>query len=227
MKNSTISTLALALLSAPVLAKPIWSDFSLTYLNGKNYQVGDDDRQVFTFEHAAGMTWGDSFFFVDRLESANGDKTTYTEWSPRLKLIDFDKAPVSNLYLASTFEVGDGFTNTLFGVGTDIPFDAFKFFKVNLYHKQFENSDNAYQTTISWGVDIGPLYYDGFLDHVFSQGNTNSQTNLTSQLKYDVAPHLLIKEKFFVGVEYVYWRDKFGIQDVNESNVNLLLKYHF
>ena len=51
--------------------------------------------------------------------------------------------------------------------------------------------------------------------------------NLTSQLKYNLAEHLNLKTNFFVGFEYVYWQNKFGIDGVDEKNLNLLAKYHF
>jgi nucleoside-specific outer membrane channel protein Tsx len=67
MKASTFSVLFLLLFSAASHAAN-WSDFSLSYLNGSNYQVGDNDRRILTLEHAAGLTWGNTFTFVDRLE---------------------------------------------------------------------------------------------------------------------------------------------------------------
>ena len=76
-------SLVLGVLALPVSlniqAKTLFSDFSVSYLNGSNYEVGDNKRQVVTFEHVAATTWGDSFTFVDRLESDNGDKEIYGE----------------------------------------------------------------------------------------------------------------------------------------------------
>jgi hypothetical protein len=65
------------------------------------------------------------------------------------------------------------------------------------------------------------------MDYATSTDQSEAQMNLTSQLKYDVAPHLGLDTKFYVGVEYVYWLDKFGIKGVDENNLNLLVKYHF
>ncbi|WP_246283076.1 nucleoside-binding protein [Marinifaba aquimaris] len=210
-----------------MLAKTIWSDFSITYLKGSHYEVGDPDRQVITFEHAAATNWGDSFFFMDRLESDNDDTETYAEWAPRLKISSAQLSFIQNLYLAPSAEIGDGFTHYLFGLSTDINISHFDFFKVSVFARNNDNSNNNEQLTLSWGVPVGPLYYDGFMDYTTSTANAESSMNLTSQLKYNVAPHLGLSSKLYLGVEYVYWQNKFGIDGVDEKNANLLIKYHF
>ncbi|MFY8349477.1 outer membrane protein OmpK [Pseudoalteromonas sp. SSM20] len=233
---SLVATLSSLCFSANVAAKTHFSDFSVSYLNGNDYEVGDNKRQVVTLEHFAVTSWGDSFTFVDRLESSNGDKEIYGEFSPRFKITDFENSPVKALYVATTIEYGnfsshDGFgsslTNYLYGVGAGINVPYFDYVNVNLYYRNNEHGDNNYQTTITWGLPIGPLYYDGFIDYATSRDNSVSQMNLTSQLKYDVAPHLNLDSKLYVGIEYVHWLDKFGIDGINENNVNLLVKYHF
>ncbi len=217
-------------------AKTLWSDYSVSLLKGSNYEVGDNDKTVLTFEHTAATSWGDSFLFVDRLESDNNDRETYGEWSPRIKLTSFKDSFVKSVYIASTLEMGSfasatgfgsGFNNYLLGVGVDVNIPGFKFFKINLYHRNNEYGGNSYQTTLVWGVPLGPLYYDGFLDFATSRDNSENSMNLTSQLKYNLAPHLDLSSKLFVGVEYVFWKNKFGIDGVDENNVNLLVKYHF
>ncbi|KPV94609.1 Nucleoside-specific channel-forming protein, Tsx [Pseudoalteromonas sp. P1-9] len=237
MKITThLVSLAALCLTTTVSAKTHFSDFSVSYLNGNNYEVGDNKKQIVTLEHFAVTSWGDSFTFVDRLESDNGDKETYGEFSPRFKITDFENNPVKALYVATTIEYGtfsshDGFgsslTNYLYGVGAGFDVPYFDFFNVNLYYRNNEHGDNNYQTTVTWGLPIGPLYYDGFIDYATSRDNSDAQMNFTSQLKYDVAPHLNIDSKLYLGIEYVYWLDKFGIRGVDENNVNLLVKYHF
>ncbi|OKY25637.1 MULTISPECIES: outer membrane protein OmpK [Thalassotalea] len=226
--NLIKSTVLFAVLtSAQSSADTLWSDYSVTLLKGNNYEVGDNDRTVFTFEHAAGYSWGDSFLFVDRLHSNNGDRETYIEISPRFQISSYHNTLFENIYIATTAEVGDGFTNYLVGVGTNLKVPNFLFFKTNIYHKNNDLGDNAVQTTLSWAVPIGPLMYDGFLDYVTATDDANAQMNFTSQLKYDLAPALNIKSKLYVGIEYVHWDNKFGIKGVDERNVNLLVKYHF
>jgi nucleoside-specific outer membrane channel protein Tsx len=98
---------------------------------------------------------------------------------------------------------------------------------VNFYHRNNDQGDNNYQTTLVWGLPLGPLYYDGFIDYATSNDNKSTSMNFTSQLKYDLAPFLGISSKLYLGLEYVYWQNKFGIDGVDEKNANLLVKYHF
>ncbi|MDO6428346.1 outer membrane protein OmpK [Thalassotalea sp. 1_MG-2023] len=228
MRNLTKASVLFAMFaSVQASAETLWSDYSVTLLKGNHYEVGDNDRTVFTFEHAAGYSWGDSFLFVDRLHSNNGDRETYIEISPRFQLSSYQNTLFENIYLATTAEAGDGFTNYLVGLGTNIKLANFLYFKTNVYYKNNDFGDNNIQSTISWAVPIGPLMYDGFLDYMTATDNANAQMNFTSQLKYDLAPALNLKSKFYVGIEYVHWDNKFGIKGVDERNVNLLLKYHF
>lgn len=231
--SKIISALILSFTVAlPSHAEVLWSTFSLSYLQGNNYEVGDNKRKIVTFEHAAGTSWGDSFLFFDHIRSNNDDIETYGEWSPRLKLTDLENDLLPAVYLAATVEMktannSDGFTNYLMGFGTDIKVPYFDFFKANFYYRNNELGDDNYQTTLSWGVPVGMFYYDGFADISTSNDNKSASTNFTSQLKYDLAPHFNLSSKLYVGIEYVYWINKFGIKGVDEKNANLLVKYHF
>lgn len=222
-----LSTALLLLVSLSSNAETLWTDFSATLLKGNNYQLGDNNRTVFTFEHAGGYSWGDSFLFVDRLQSANGNKETYAEISPRFQLSQYQNDLFKNIYFATTAEIGDGFTHYLMGVGTSLKVPHFTYFNVNLYHRNNDSGDNGQQVTVTWQVPIAGLTYDGFLDYVPSNDNSSTSYNFTSQLKYNIADLLSIKNKLYVGVEYVYWHNKYGVNNIDEKNVNLLLKYHF
>lgn len=232
VKKLLLLSLLPAVFSLSAQAKTLWSDYSVTYLNGSNYEVGDSDREVLTIEYASGTSWGDHFMFFDRLESDNGDTETYGEFSPRFKINDLDTAFMKNLYVATTIEVGDGFTNYLYGLGTDLVVPGFNYFQLNAYRRNNDDGDGSYQLTAVWAVPVGPLLYDGFMDYATGVdntafGDTEAQMNLTSQLKYDIAPHLNLDTKLYVGVEYAYWTNKFGIDGADENNVNLLVKFHF
>ncbi len=231
-----ILLLLLIFTSTTTFAKTLWSDFSLSYLQGNNYEVGDSKRKVLTFEHTTATSWGDSFLFIDHIRSNNDDVETYGEWAPRIKISDFDHQIVKGIYAAGTIEMntfasadnfGASFTNYLLGVGTDLNIPGFDFFKMNVYYRANEYGDNNYQTTLVWGLPLGPLYYDGFADITSSTDDSSAGMNITSQLKYDVAPHIGLSSKLYLGVEYTYWINKFGIDDLDENNVNLLVKYHF
>ena len=228
MKLYTIAIFTFSAITAfNSVAETLWTDVSATLLRGNDYEVGDNKRTVFTFEHAAGYSWGDSFLFVDRLHSSNGDKETYAEIAPRLQISDYKNQAFENIYIATTAEIGDGFTHYLVGLGTKLNIPNFTYANINIYHRNNDSAKNNQQVTFTWALPIGPLTYDGFIDYVIATGDQHSSMNLTSQLKYNLAEHLNLKTNFFVGFEYVYWQNKFGIDGVDEKNLNLLAKYHF
>ena len=236
-----LSTVLLMAVSFNSHAKTLWSDYSLSYLNGSDYEVGDNKKQVWTIEYVSGTSWGDHFMFFDRLESDDGSFETYGEFSPRIRVSDASFGFFENIYLAPSVEMGPS-NNYLWGIGTDVKVPHFTFMKLSFYIRDNGNGDNSFQTTLSWGVPLGPFYYDGFIDWATGADNVDvgggifvdneTQMNFTSQLKYDLGPHLNLKTKLFVGIEYVFWNNKFGIKDTpefktNERNANLLVKYHF
>ncbi len=241
MKNifRVMCVLAILFNSVNAFSKTHWSEFRVTLLKGNDYRVGDNKRDVWTFEHAAATSWGDSFLFIDRLNSSDGSSSTYGEFSPRFKLATFDGF-VKAIYFAPSVEMANG-NNYLYGIGSNLDVPYFKFFQVNMYLRNNAVGDNSFQTTFAWGLPLGPLFYDGFIDIATGVKQTDqngfetkssTQMNFTSQLKYDIAPHLDYDNKLFVGIEYVFWNNKFGIKDspefrTDERNVNLLLKVHF
>ncbi len=216
----------------PCNAETFFSDNSLSILRGNDYRVGDDDRTVATFEHLSIHSWGDIFLFVDRLKSDNGDYETYTEISPRITLVTFDNSFVKSLGLSATFELGEDFTNTLWGGAIDLNIPGFQHFALNFYRRVNEDDEDSYQLTPTWSIPFklgkAEFLYDGFTDWYIDHKGSSDEINFTSQLKYNAGRLFGIENKLYVGVEYVYWLNKFGIRKhADERNLNLLAKYHF
>jgi nucleoside-specific outer membrane channel protein Tsx len=134
---------------------------------------------------------------------------------------------MKNIYLATTLEIADGFTHYLYGIGTQLKVPNFKYVNINVYHRNNDSGDDSQQITLTWALPINKLLYDGFIDFVPSNDNKSTSLNFTSQLKYSLSEHLNLATKLYVGVEYNYWLNKFGIDGVDEKNLNLLVKYHF
>ena len=240
MKNIIVLGV-LALSSLPLSAEVQWQDFSVTYLNGSNYRVDGPDKQVLTFEHVAGASWGDSFFFLDHLRGDNGSRSNYAEWSPRLSLSklsgsEFEYGIINDVLFTSTVEMSSLQTNFLYGVATDLTVPGFQYLKLNFYRRNNDGVEDNWQLTTTWGVPfkLGGMefLYDGFMDWSSATADQSASMNFTSQLKWALHPLLDMKSKLYVGIEYVYWRNKYGIADspqfrTHESNVNLLVKAHF
>jgi len=222
--------------STSVSAEMQWSNFSLTFMKGSNYEVGDSDRTVFTAEHTSAHSWGDNFFFIDRLNSKDGTTESYFELAPRLSLgafIDDGLAfgPINDILIASTWEAGQGFDNYLYGVGLNINVPGFQYVGLNFYQVSNDLIDDDQQVTLTWGLpfSIGSaeFIYDGFVDWSSAESDHAAEMNFTSQLKWNVGKLVGIESAVYVGVEYVNWTNKFGIEGVDEHNPNLMAQWHF
>lgn len=254
----TIMLLTLTVVTSSVTAKQLWNDNSFTLLKGSDYTVpytvldkpptDDETRTVFTYEHVSGQSWGDVFLFVDRLESSDNNNETYAEFSPRLSLgkttgTNFEFGVVTDVLIGGTAEFvstpgGLDQTHFLLGPAVDLKLPGFSYFQLNLFYRDNDSGkDSGWQLTPVWAVPfkLGALdfLYDGFADWRASTDDSAAETNLTSQLKWDVGALWESPKMLYVGIEYVYWRNKFGIKDgsapfeTNENNANILVKMHF
>lgn len=254
-------SLAATLASGQALAADLlqWQDNSLTYLNGIDFKVDPPKQQTVTFEHASGWSVGDLFVFVDGIkyntEATNGagdGHTFYGEISPRLSLgkisgADLSFGPVKDVLLAATYEFGeDDVDSYLLGPAVDLNIPGFDYFQLNTYLRTTDgrrDGDNVWQITPVWSYTIpvgdSDLVIDGFMDWVVDNDDSyHANLHFNPQIKYDLAKAMGWGKRFYVGVEYDYWSDKYGIDDngfvgseilggTDQSAISLLAKAHF
>ncbi|SIS21052.1 Nucleoside-specific outer membrane channel protein Tsx [Aquipseudomonas alcaligenes] len=254
-------SLAATLASGQALAADLlqWQDNSLTYLNGIDFKVDPPKQQTFTFEHASGWSFGDLFVFVDGIkyntEATNGagdGHTFYGEISPRLSLgkisgADLSFGPIKDVLLAATYEFGeDDVESYLLGPAIDLDIPGFDYFQLNTYLRTTDgrrDGDNVWQITPVWSYTIpvgdSDLVIDGFMDWVVDNDDSyHANLHFNPQIKYDLAKAMGWGKRFYVGVEYDYWSDKYGIDDngfvgseilggTDQSAISLLAKAHF
>lgn len=254
-------SLAATLASGQALAADLlqWQDNSLTYLNGIDFKVDPPKQQTVTFEHASGWSFGDLFIFVDGIkyntEATNGagdGHTFYGEISPRLSLgkisgADLSLGPVKDVLLAATYEFGeDDVESYLLGPAVDLNIPGFDYFQLNTYLRTTDgrrDGDNVWQITPVWSYTIpvgdSDLVIDGFMDWVVDNDDSyHANLHFNPQIKYDLAKAMGWGKRFYVGVEYDYWSDKYGIDDngfvgseilggTDQSAISLLAKAHF
>jgi len=235
MSKKIIAALLTALVAPVASAEMFWSDTSWTLLRGSDYEVGDDEKFVYTLENASGHSWGSTFLFFDRLSNVNdGGHETYGEVGANFDIVKMDKGSfVNRIFIGTQAEFGPE-DNFLYGVGAGLNIPGAKFFTVTLFKRNNGSVDNNNQVTLTWAFPFGGNFqYDGFLDATDSSDNAASSTNFTSQLKWDLGKNALSMKpgKLWLGIEYVYWNNKFGIEDspafnTDERNINLLLKWH-
>ncbi|NRD75593.1 ion channel protein Tsx [Shewanella sp. VB17] len=238
------------LLSQPVIAdnRVQWWDISITALHGDNYDLAPSERQTtFTFETAGAWQYGDWFAFQDLtyFNDTNTDNTTYGELSTRLSVTKItnntlDFGPISDVSLAITLEEGEGPVKSfLYGVGLTITIPYFSYFNLNTYRREALSSNgisDGWQMTPAFRMDFplgkSTIVLDGFFDWVFSTNNEGYAENFhfNPQLKYDLGTVLFgenNKNKLFVGIEYDYWKNKYGVKDVDQNTYSVIAKYHF
>ena len=258
----TYRALALAAsltVATPALAGELlhWQNNSLSYLYGHDYKVDPGIQQTVTFEHASGWRFGDLFFFTDLIHynggqnGAGDSRTFYGELSPRLSLgkvfdMPLSIGPISDVLLATTYEFGeDDVESYLIGPGFDLAVPGFNYFTLNFYRRQTEGprpGDGVWQITPAWSYSIplgrSNLLIDGYLDWVVdndqnARGTYHANLHINPQIKYDLGKALNWGEKrVYVGAEYSYWKNKYGIADsanldTNQNTASLLLKVHF
>ena len=234
-----------------------WQTNSLTYLYGKDFQVNPRIQQTVTFEHADGWKYGDNFVFVDKIfyngkeDSFAGENTYYGEISPRLsfnKIFDqkLEFGPIKDVLLAMTYEFGEDDTESyLIGPGFDLAIPGFDYFQLNFYNRHTEGGrpgDDIWQVSPVWSYTIpagsSDVVIDGFMDWVVDndvndEGEYHANLHFNPQVKYDLGKALKLGDKqLYVGVEYDYWKDKYGIKDTDgfktdQSVTSFLVKVHF
>lgn len=252
------STLACAQANATDLLQ--WHNNSLTYLYGQDFKVDAPIQQTLTFEHASGWSMGDLFVFVDSIhfngkgnDNGRDDSTLYGEFSPRLSLgklsgSDVSVGPVKDVLLATTYEFGEGDVETyLIGPGFDLAMPGFDYFQINFYRRHTESGrdgDGVWQITPAWSYTIpvgsSDLVIDGFMDWVVDNDKGyHANLHFNPQIKYDLGKALSLGEKqLYVGIEYDYWKDKYGIENdgfvsqnfvgsTDQNTASLLVKVHF
>lgn len=239
MKLSTkVIPLALvgALLSPSLAAEALWSDNSLTLLKNINdfEQWPDKDIVTLTLEHASAHSWGDVFFFLDRL---NGDdiKESYFELSGRWNLagltgeaISF--GPISNLYLTAGSEHSEFSDNYMGGISADWQIPGFNYFQTSVYQVNNDGLDNETQLTVVYGAPfkLGNTSWmiDGYIDWSSAEDDHASDFHFNPQIRMDLGEHFGSPGKVEVGVEYSYWHNKFGVSGLNESMISAIVKVH-
>ena len=229
MKKMTLGLLLAA--SSLVNAETFFKDQSLSVLQGSDYELGDNERVVMTYEYLSVHNWGDVFGFVDRLvDQNNGGAETYIELSPNFNLATFEGGLVTSVKLATTWEMNENDDQFLLGLGAGLNVPGFSHLSVSAYQRFNDAGEDNQQVTVVWGVPFNvagqDFMFDGFWDFETELNDTTS-SNFTPQLKWDMAKLVGYDNKLYVGVEYVMWNDKFHVEGTDENNVNLLVKAHF
>jgi nucleoside-specific outer membrane channel protein Tsx len=220
-----------------------WQATNVQLLHGTAYEdlggaIDDKEKTVFTLENANGWAYGDNFFFVDVSNPTAMGTAYYAEFSPRFSIgkiagSDLSAGLVKDVMLAMTWEMGQGLHAILYGIGLPLDLPGFAFADVNIYardstHDAFGKSQSGYQVTLDWlypfSVGSAKFAFEGFFDYAFGEdgGANPKKDNIIT------APRLLVDigGGLQLGVEYQIWRNKFGIDGVDEDVTQVMLKWN-
>lgn len=242
LKPLSIAAVTIATLGSmsSIHAKTFFTDTSVSVLYGSDYDlVEDGELTTVTLEHASAHDWGGVFFFVDRNQGAddienNRFRETYGELSPTFKMATFNDSFIKQVNLAATYEFGSNSTgfdqdNYLVGIGADlnIPIPGTTYASATLYHAFNDNIDDDQQITLTYGWERNNFVVDGFIDYSFNNDDIEDNIHINPQIKYNLQEVLGIDNRLEVGMEYSYWKNKYGVDGVNQSAPSALVKFHF
>ncbi len=154
--------------------------------------------------------------------------------------------PLRDVGLTAGVNVGDKDSQfhpqtRVFLAGATVDFAVARgFFNVDLLGYWDHSCNNAgcpgyrpsYQVTPSWVLPFSvgrvDVEFAGFIDFIGSRGaGTVYQVLSQPQLRIDIGKPFGRKGQLYAGIEYQYWRNKFGDDGVNESHPQLLLVWKF
>jgi len=91
--------------------------------------------------------------------------------------------------------------------------------------------DSTFQISPSWNLPftLGSARFEfrGFLDYAGGEGGGEAQLLAQPQLLLDVGNFSGKPDNFYVGLEYLYFRNKFGVDGVDEKVAQLMGKWVF
>lgn len=223
--------------AGPAAQAASWSSTNLQLLHGTSYQAGSPERSIMTLEHADAWTYGDNFFFFDVSDPDRSGTQVYGEFAPRLSLgkisgRDLTRGLIKEVLLAAQINTGTNFRVYLYGAGLDLDLPGFAFFQLNAYVRDDANlPGNTWQITPVWrvpfSVGAAKLSVGGCMDYAGAEGGARANLLFLPQLLLDLGTLWQAPGALYAGVEYSYWRNKFGLAGLTEHVVQPMIKWTF
>jgi nucleoside-specific outer membrane channel protein Tsx len=220
-----------------------WTSNNVQFLTGDGFKLGSSNHNTVTFEHADGWMYGDNFLFIDFIQRDDVGLEVYGEFYPRLSLSkltnnDISYGIVKDISIVAGINAGsepseDNFVAYLFGGGISFDIPHTEFIKLDIMAYKDDNvSSIGVQVSPVWNIpfSIGNLDFKfrGFLDWLSSDATGGDDSILTQpQLLLDVGKLVGNRNKFYAGIEYWYWHNKFGINGITEQSAQATLMYTF
>jgi len=239
--SASLTCLLIVLTSSPSYSFD-WTSSNVQVLYGSDFEFGDKDRTTVTVEHANGWKYGQNFFFVDVAEHNDIGTEVYAEVYSYLSLnkitgSKLSLGPINDISLLAGINISnkpenDHFKAYLAGLSFDLANKYFDYLQLDIAAYKSDDVRHKYglQVTPVWSYpfEIGSAKFKfrGFTD--FRTANTSNAGNFhilaQPQVLLDIGDLSGIKsDTVFIGTEYSYWHNKFGVKDVEESVVQAML----
>lgn len=214
----------------------------------------DIGKGTLTLENSAAWSWGSSYFFGDFLRSDSRDQNAsefYGEWYPsasvsRIFCRDFSYRPIlKDILFTMGFNAGTKSTGAtplafLPGITFDLKIPKFQFFSLGAYayidRGKINGAGNGcntttYQITPSWSLPFAfsraRFRFDGFADYIGSHGSCAYQIVSQPTVKIDLGNFNSKPDRLLAGIEWSYWRNKYGISGLSQTAPQAVLMWVF
>jgi nucleoside-specific outer membrane channel protein Tsx len=218
-----------------------WNVSSAWLLRGADFELGPEERKILRIEHADGWAYGDNYLFFDVVmpeDTGSGAGTTlYGEFVPRFSLGKISGrelvfGPVKDMLLTGAINAGQDFRAYLYGASVDLAMPGFAYFQFNAYVRDDQGqSGTTWQVTPVWLLPFTlgkvKLNLQGFIDWAGAEGRAEENLLIVPRLWCDLGSIWGAPGHIEVGVEYLWWKNKFGVDGVTEKVLQPALRWTF
>lgn len=255
LTTAVVVLLALFYLPKEVNAELLqWSDSEIQSLNGMDFNEPFNPEQVskaiITVTHVHGWRYGRNFFFMDTLFSTDGVPAQINLYGEAYSTLSVGKILDRDLSLGIFKDLGitggvnlgenldskqSGFRAWLYGVTVDFNLPGFAFFNVDFLRQRVTETEDigtSWQITPVWKLPFqiagSKWSFEGFADFIGKKGEYAARQALAQpQLRLDIGDFFGSSDHLFIGVEYQFWHNKYGIKGLHDNVPQALLVWKF
>lgn len=237
------SQILAAVLFAPLPAYAGWQASNLQLLHGSDYILGSAHRSTLTLEHVRGGDLGDLFVFVDATHRDDIGAEYYGEVYGQIGLSNLTGrawrlGPIKDVSLSLGLNAGSEPESAPFRAwlaGVSLDFDVpFQLLQLDIHGYRDESAPHVgVQITPAWdarfNVGAQEFRFRGFADWISGQASASGKAQLLTQpqLLWNLGKAAGMRDALWLGLEYQYWRNKYGVPGAKESLPQLTLMLGF
>ncbi|WP_231886684.1 outer membrane protein OmpK [Methylomonas methanica] len=231
-----------------------WHNSEIQYLHGGNYQEpfnpNDVSQSIITITNAHGWTYGRNFFFMDALFTESGQPSQTNLYGEAYSTLSLSKISGLNLSYGIFKDFGatgginlgenmdspqSGTRAWLYGITLDFDLPGFDYFNVDFLRMRVtEPADigTSWQITPTWKLPFeiagSKWSFEGFADFIGKKGDRADRQALAQpQLRLDIGDLWGNGNHLYLGIEYQYWHNKYGIKGLHDNVPQALLLWKF